>query len=286
MTEPSFPQKAKPTSSISLSLKAFRQGFSWNSEDTVKTVLLLPTILMVLFLAIFPLIVSLYLSFARVTFVRGGVDIKFVGFSNYQKLLFGSQQRHLIGKLGDLTPVGWLIFALFSVLMLSWLYGEVRRGSLRLPGIILRIIAATFAIGLMWIGASTLSDDGLPGTIIVTLIFVVGGVSIQYAIGLLLAMILIQNLRGKRFFRIAFLLPMMITPVGIAFLFRMLTDTHVGPFAPLWGALGLANFSFVESAAGARATPRAVHRATRYKDEIRSSPARRYRSSALAPSRW
>jgi multiple sugar transport system permease protein len=46
---------------------------------------------------------------------------------------------------------------------------------------------------------------------------------------------------------------MMITPVGIAFLFRMLTDTHVGPFAPLWVSLGLTNFSFVETAAGARA---------------------------------
>jgi multiple sugar transport system permease protein len=45
---------------------------------------------------------------------------------------------------------------------------------------------------------------------------------------------------------------MMITPVGIAFLFRMITDTHVGPFAPLWAGLGLRDFAFVENAAGAR----------------------------------
>ncbi len=226
--------------------------FAWNSESTVKMVLLLPTVLIVLLLSIFPLIVSLFLSFARVTFVRGGIDISFVGFSNYQKLLFGSQQRHLVGKLGELTPIGWLIFALITGGMLFWVYNEIRQGTIRLPGILLRLVATCFVILLTWIGASTLSDDGLPGTMVVTLIYVIAGVSVQYGIGLMLAMLLVQNLRGKRFFRIAFLLPMMITPVGIAFLFRMLTDTHVGPFAPLWVALGMGDFSWLETASGAR----------------------------------
>lgn len=249
MMEPSIPSQARPR----YSLQSIRQGLAWNSDDTVKLVLLLPTILIVLFLSIFPLIVSLYLSFARVTFVRGGIDVNFVGFSNYQKLLFGSQQRHFIGKIGDLSPVGWLIFVLFTALMLTWLYNEISQGGMRIPGLVIRVIAATFAIGLMWIGAGTLGKDGLPGTMVVTLIYVVAGVSIQYAIGLLLALLLVQNIRGKRFFRIAFLLPMMITPVGIAFLFRMLTDTHVGPFAPLWVAMGLSDFSWVGTAEGARA---------------------------------
>jgi multiple sugar transport system permease protein len=88
--------------------------------------------------------------------------------------------------------------------------------------------------------------------VVVTLLLVFGGVFFQYVIGLALAMLLVQKVPGKRLFRVAFLLPMMITPVGIAFLFRMLTDTHVGPFAPLWGGFGLGDFSFVETAAGAR----------------------------------
>jgi multiple sugar transport system permease protein len=65
-------------------------------------------------------------------------------------------------------------------------------------------------------------------------------------------MLLIQNIPGKRFFRIIFLLPMMITPVGIAFLFRMVTDTHVGPLAPIWTNLGMTDFSWLETANGAR----------------------------------
>lgn len=252
MAKQSLPQTAKNPTDALLPRQEIKAGFSWYSDSTVKLVLLLPTIITVLFLSIFPLIVSLFLSFARITFVRGGINITFVGFSNYEKLLFGSQQRHLMGKFGELTPIGWLIFVLFAVLMLSWLYNEFRLQNLRIFGIIIRIVAAASAIALMWIGASTLGNEGLPGTMVVTLLFVIGGVFLQYTIGLMLAMLLIQNIRGKRFFRIAFLLPMMITPVGIAFLFRMIADTHVGPLAPLWAILGLGDISWTETAAGAR----------------------------------
>jgi multiple sugar transport system permease protein len=44
----------------------------------------------------------------------------------------------------------------------------------------------------------------------------------------------------------------MMTPVGIGFLFRMLTDTLIGPAAPLWKAAGLYNFSWVNNPTTAR----------------------------------
>jgi multiple sugar transport system permease protein len=245
-------QQLDDSSGVTIRPGIFKRRLLARADSSARLVLLMPTILIVLFLSVFPLIASLFLSFARVTFVRGGVDITFVGFSNYQKLLFGSQQRHLIGKLGELSPLGWLVFFLFTSLLLYWLYAGLRSRKLTLRGLIFRVITICFASGLLWIAISTLSGDGLPGTMIVTLIFVFCGVFFQYVIGLGLAMLLVQNLPGKRFFRVAFLLPMMITPVGIAFLFRMLTDTHVGPFAPLWVSMGLKDFSFVENAAGAR----------------------------------
>jgi multiple sugar transport system permease protein len=92
----------------------------------------------------------------------------------------------------------------------------------------------------------------LPGTLVVTLLFVLGGVTIQYIVGLALALLLVQNLPGKRFFRVIFLLPMMITPVGIGFLFQMMTDSLKGPFSPLLLALGLGNFSMLGQADTAR----------------------------------
>jgi multiple sugar transport system permease protein len=65
-------------------------------------------------------------------------------------------------------------------------------------------------------------------------------------------MLVTQRLPGRRLFRVIFLLPMMITPVGIGYMFRMMTDTTVGPFTPIWQAAGLENYSWVNYAWGAR----------------------------------
>src|SRR5262245_43038844 len=70
-------------------------------EASPKYVYLLPSIAIVLFLSVFPLIVSLYLSLSNIRFVRGGFEIKFVGVHNYQELLFGTTQRHFLGRFGD-----------------------------------------------------------------------------------------------------------------------------------------------------------------------------------------
>jgi multiple sugar transport system permease protein len=229
---------------------AMKSNSTWKPDTSSRMVLLLPTILIVLFLSIFPLIISLFLSFARVNFVRGGIEVVFVGVSNYQKLLFGSQQRHLLGKFSEISPLAWLILIVFSAFLLYWLYRYVTSPQLSISGAFFRLIAAIFISFIAWLCLSTLTNDGLPGTMVVTLVFVFVGVFLQYTIGLGLALLLVQELPGKRFFRIVFLLPMMITPVGIAFLFRMIVDTHVGPLAPFLAGLG--EFSWVETAWGAR----------------------------------
>lgn len=224
-----------------------------NPDASARFVLLLPTIIIVLILSIFPLILSSFLSLTRVTFARGGIDITYVGLRNYDKLLFGSQQRHLIGKMENPSVLGWIVFLLVSAIFLSWFYTEIRHGKTAIFGTFFRIIAVVGSMSLAWATVTTLfSPEGLPGTMIVTLFFVIAGVMLQYTIGLILGMLLVQNITGKRFFRIIFLLPMMITPVGIAFLFRMVTDTHVGPLTPLWTSLGMKDFSWLDTAEGAR----------------------------------
>ena len=65
-------------------------------------------------------------------------------------------------------------------------------------------------------------------------------------------MLTIQRLAGQRFFRVVFLLPITITPVGIAYMFRMLTDNTSGPFAPIFAGLGMSNFSVLGDPWGAR----------------------------------
>ena len=211
---------------------------------TPKNVFVWPALLVVLALSIFPLIVSLYLSVSRLKFVANGIDIRFLGLQNYQTLLLGSEQIHFVGLLKPPSPIGWAIFIVLTGLVV-WAFGRAVRGRVRPAGLLLRAIGGLLGIGLAWLLVSTtFSTGGRPGTLFVTLTYVFVGILVQYTLGLGLALLVTQHLPGRRFFRIVFLLPMMITPVGVAYLFEMLTDTGKGPFLPAFEAVGLDNFTW------------------------------------------
>lgn len=74
-------------------------------------------------------------------------------------------------------------------------------------------------------------DDQLLNAARNTLFYVVGGVLIQYAIGFGLALLLNQEFAGRWFFRIVFILPMMITTVAAAYGGRMMFDSLLAPLA-------------------------------------------------------
>jgi multiple sugar transport system permease protein len=214
---------------------------------------LMPAIVVVLFLSIFPLIISLYISLTRLQFVPGGFELTFVGLLNYSKLLVGIDHIHFLGLDAPPSLLGWLFFAavVISQVVLFVLY--LRGGSLTVIGLIGRLVVAAAVTAGAWLLVITLSPGGRPGTLVVTLIYVFVGLAVQYTIGLGLAMLCSQHLPGRRFFRVVFLLPMMITPVGVAYLFLMLTDTTKGPVYPLWKLVGLVNTSWVSNPWGARA---------------------------------
>ena len=73
--------------------------------------MVLPAVIVLLCFAIFPLIISAYLSLSRFALAQGGFTLKFVGFLNFKKLLIGSQQYHLLGTFGPLGAVHWLVLA-------------------------------------------------------------------------------------------------------------------------------------------------------------------------------
>src|SRR5207247_4941519 len=100
--------------------------------------------------------------------------------------------------------------------------------------------------GFVWLIVGALaSDGGRPGALIVTLIFVFAGIALQYGLGLGLAMLAVQQVPWRRFFRVVFLIPLTITPVGVGYMFLMMTDTSKGPLEPLWVAVGLRDFTWV-----------------------------------------
>jgi len=222
-------------------------------EHMAGNVFIWPAVLVVLFLSIFPLILSLYLSLSRFKFVKGGFEIKFVGLANYRKLLAGSEKKHFLGLVAEPSPVGWLVFAVVVALLAWSLVRYVRSQRPSVGGLIGRILSAAGVSVLVWLLVRTLSPGGRPGTLGVTLIYVFVGILVQYLLGLVLALLTTQRIPGQRFFRVVFLIPMMITPVGVAYMFRMLVDTDKGPFQPIWQALGLGLFSWVNDPWGARA---------------------------------
>ena len=225
----------------------------WRSDGAARWVFIWPSVVVILFLSIFPLVASLTLSFSKLVFAKGRIQVDFVGLQNFQILLFGTERTHLLGLLKPPTPLGWIVFGLGLALIVRLLVGSLTRRRLRPVGVVLRIAGAIAVTGLLWLVIQTLlSEGGRPGSLVVTLVYVFAGIVVQFVLGLGLAILAVQPLRGRRFFRVVFLLPLTITPIGVGYMFRMMTDTGKGPLEPIFGLLGMGQFTWVTDPWAAR----------------------------------
>ncbi len=80
-----------------------------------------------------------------------------------------------------------------------------------------------------------------------TLFFVLGAVTLQYCVGLGVALLLNQPVRFRRFFRVVFLLPMMLTPAAVGYAGRMIFNESMGPLNDIIKHLGLPAVKWVSS---------------------------------------
>jgi multiple sugar transport system permease protein len=222
------------------------------AERRAGSIFLLPAVLALLFLSVFPLLASLYVSLARFKIAKGGFTLTFVGLDNYKKLFLGTEQTHFLGAFAPVTAAMWFVFGVIVIALAMFLARYLLHARVSVTGLIGRLLLTLGLGALAWMLTRTLWNGGRLGTITVTIVYVFVGIFFQYIVGLGLAMLTVQNIPGRRFFRVVFLLPMMITPVGVAYMFRMLTDTSKGPFTPIWQAMGLTDFSWVNNAWGAR----------------------------------
>ncbi len=221
------------------------------TEHQAGGLFLLPAVLMLAFLSVVPLFLSLYLSLTRFDFVPGGFELTFVGLTNYRKLIVGIEREHFLGLLAAPSPVMSLIVALAATFLVVFFIRSLP-SQRRSPALLGRALFAVVVGTIVWLLIRALSPGGRPGSLFTTLIYALVGIAVQYWLGLALAYLCSQEIAGRRFFRVVFLLPMMITPVAIAYTFRILMDLGKGPFAPLWHALGLAEVSWANYAWGAR----------------------------------
>jgi multiple sugar transport system permease protein len=205
--------------------------------------MVLPAVLVLLAFAIFPLIISAYLALSRFALAPGGFNLTFVGFFNFKKLLFGSQQYHLLGSMKALGVGQWLVVGAFTLLCLYWLWRSLKSHP-SLFSAIGRVLSAAAAIGIVLLVIATIGMGGVPGTLVTTFIYVLIGVSVQLVLGLILALVCAQPIRARNWFRVIFFIPLMVTPVGIAYMFRMLADMQKGPFAPISRMVGLGEWAW------------------------------------------
>ena len=231
---------------------AWRRPLAARLDRHPGAVFILPAVLVILAFSIFPLLASLYVSLTRLSFAEGGVELKFVGLDNYLKLLVGIDRTHFLGVTPGLTVASAIVLAVIYAGLGFLLVRYIRGPGRTAVGLVGRLFVALVAGAGAWLLVSTLLTTGRPGTLVVTIIYVTVDVAVQYLLALGLAVLVVQRLPGRRFFRVVFLLPMMITPVGVAYLFRMLTDTSKGPLYPLWNHFGLSDVSWVTNPWGAR----------------------------------
>ncbi len=211
-----------------------------------------PAVTVILLFSIFPLLVSFYLSLSRIRLGAGGFQINFVGLRNFDKILFGSQSEFLLGRLGTMSAIGWVVSLAAVLLVGVWLLGYLRRGPFSVLGLLGRLIVMATIVGLfLLVGATVLSGRPM-GALGVTLFYVVVGCSIQFAIGLGLAFLCSMPIRARSFYRLVFFIPLMVTPVGIAYTFRMLADLNKGPLSPIWVFFGFEEVAWSANAWSAR----------------------------------
>jgi multiple sugar transport system permease protein len=78
-------------------------------------------------------------------------------------------------------------------------------------------------------------------------------IAVEYAIAFGLALLLNAQIRARKFFRVAFLLPLMLSPVAVSWMIgKSMLEPRFGPLAQLARALGVENPSFFESPEMAR----------------------------------
>jgi multiple sugar transport system permease protein len=213
--------------------------------------MVLPAVIILLAFAIFPLIVSAYLSLSRFALAAGSFKLTFIGTYNFQRLLVGAQQYHFLGAMKPFGPVEWILLGLFALAMALILLRYARR-EFTVLGFLGRLITAALATLVFAVFLGTAIAGGVQGTLLNTLLYVFVGVAVQFALGLGVALLCAQPIVGRSFFRVLFFVPLIVTPVGVAYMFRMLADMQKGPFAPISQIFGVSQWSWATEAWSAR----------------------------------
>ena len=228
-----------------ISPAGFSQKETWPEwfDRHSRTVFIAPAVILILIFAIFPTFYSIMFALSRVKFSPTGLKFRFVGLNNFINEFTGTEQGHFLGRLQGVSIFGWIFLAIVLAAVLWWLYLALRKGSSWI-GMIGRLISAGMTIFVAYLLAGTLLSGHQWGTLLTTLFYVIVGCSLQFIIGTGLAFLCSQPIAGKSFYRVLFFIPLMITPLGVGYAFKMVLDITKGPFQPFWEWIGLGNWAW------------------------------------------
>ncbi len=161
------------------------------------------------------------------------------------------------GETLDIWTQTITISAGLVLLLLSWFVwrSASRRDSnrstfLRLAGGSLLIIGAWVLIGELPLAAASGDDDWYTG-LLNTVFYSAGSIPFQFAISLMLATFLFQDIKGKSFFRMLFFLPYVTPAVGAAASFRIIFSGRVdGPINRIVTSLGFEPLGWLNEPTG------------------------------------
>jgi multiple sugar transport system permease protein len=175
-----------------------------------------PSVLIIGFFGIFPVLFTVYVSLHKWRIRRGS----FLGLANYLELF------------GDLGGFALLVAAVVAAVVAYRLLAAGRRGrgGLAAGGVgvgALAIAALALALPRVWDAGDPEMFDSLR----VTIWYSAGTVPVQLAMGLFLAVLLDAKFRGKQTFRVLFLLPYIVPSVASAAVFERLFSLRPESFA-------------------------------------------------------
>lgn len=193
-------------------------------EQIAGYLFVLPAFLIIFLFGLFPIGYSFYMSLFNWQVTKG----KFVGSENYLKIF------------GDWRSLIIFLVALAIIVLSYWLFTTAFRNheKRKLFSRIFGIISLAIGLVLFSIAWRVMSDGGqiIKGvgpeltagnkaflkSLIVTLYYALGTVPTEIFIGMVLAYILYQNIKGKELFRMIFFLPYVTPSVTTAVVFQII----------------------------------------------------------------
>lgn len=201
----------------------FRLNRTKLEENLTGYLFILPAVALIGLFGIFPIGYALYMSLHNWR-VRQG---PFVGLRNYQVTL-GDWGAAGLFALGFLLLLGayWLWEALKGSPWLS----DIQRLARRSPALLLTALAL-LAISRGWQQMMASGDQRFLRSLIVTVYYAFGAIPVQIALGLLLAAVLYQNLKGQGLFRAIFFVPYIVPATAAAVVFGRIFSARETSFA-------------------------------------------------------